>query len=451
MSRTRHVSAGDITAIQSSVVTHTAEQGSWGVTVFDGRLDQPPRFVWLEDTLTIGRGEHCEIALEDAAASREHLRLSRTEQGVQVVDLGSRNGTFVGGRRTQTALLEAGGILRIGATIVRVGQHAEVFVAPSAEGPLVGGTQLAALRRTLSLVAATDLPVLLLGETGTGKDVTAALLHQASGRKGRLVAINCATLPETLAESELFGHVRGAFSGATQARRGLITSAAGGTLFLDEVGELSPAVQAKLLRVLEDKQVRPVGSEQAQLVDVRIVSATNRDLQARVVSGAFRGDLLARLSGVELALPPLRSRIEDLLVLISYLLGRANHTLDTVSADALEALVLYDWPRNVRELDAVLRGAMLGGGDQLTFDMLPARLREHLQRARLGPAPGPPPRSGTRGELEEALRANAGNVRRTSQALGIARAHVYRLAERWSINLATFRPPRSSDDGPDHA
>ena len=216
------------------------------------------------------------------------------------------------------------------------------------------------------------------------------------------------------------------------------------------MGDIPQAAQAKLLRVLEDGLVRAVGSEVAHKVDVRILAATNRDLSQAVVDKTFRADLVARLSAVEVRTPPLRARPEDLLTLVTFLLKRAGSAPLRIAPDALEALALYDWPQNIRELDNVMRAAALGGAAELGFAQLPERIQEVLRRARgasrstglgLGPLGtiAKPPMVEMRAQVEEALTLHHGNVRRASSALGIARSHLYRLLERWNLDAAQFR------------
>ncbi|MGO8996777.1 MAG: sigma-54-dependent transcriptional regulator, partial [Polyangiaceae bacterium] len=229
----------------------------------------------------------------------------------------------------------------------------------------------AAMREVADLidrVARTSVPVLILGETGTGKGVVARAIH-AEGPRARapFVGVNCAALPENLLESELFGHVKGAFTGASQSRRGLVAEADGGTLLLDEIGEMSPALQAKLLHVLESKTVRPIGGTKEHPVDVRLMAATHRDLRARVATGEFREDLLYRLEVVTMELPPLRHRRGDLPDLIDHFLARERlkhpqSCVESFGPDAIELLLDYGWPGNVRELEHVLeRGVILAG------------------------------------------------------------------------------------------
>lgn len=203
------------------------------------------------------------------------------------------------------------------------------------------------VRRAIVRACLGETSVVITGETGTGKEVIARAVHAASGRRGRFVAINCAAIPETLAESELFGHVRGAFTGASESRTGLIRAADGGTAFLDEIGEASPGMQAKLLRVIEEKTVTPVGAERGVTVDVRFVAATNRELRGEMEAGRFRADLYYRLAGLEIESPPLRERGEDIAELAEHFLAGSGRVW---TAGGLAALAKYEWPGNVREL-----------------------------------------------------------------------------------------------------
>jgi two-component system response regulator HydG len=250
----------------------------------------------------------------------------------------------------------------------------------------------AAMREVAELVmrvADADAPVLVVGETGTGKGVVARAIH-ANGRRAdrAFLAVNCASLPENLLESEIFGHVKGAFTGATATRAGLFEEADGGTLFLDEIGEMAPALQAKLLHVLESGTVRAVGSNKEKKVDVRIVAATHRDLRDRVGSGAFREDLLYRLDVVTIALPPLRRRREDIPELVHHFLARARKKTPRAPVHgfdekATKRLLEYDWPGNVRELEHVIdRAVLLGRAKEATVEDLPPALQTTAKRAR---------------------------------------------------------------------
>ena len=302
-----------------------------------------------------------------------------------------------------------------------------------------------AMRKVTDLVeqvGPSEANVLILGESGTGKELVAQLLHEHSLRKdGPLVKVNCAALPETLLESELFGYVRGAFTGATQDKPGRFQLAAGGTLFLDEIGELPMTLQAKILRALQERIVEPLGSVTPVSVDVRFIAATNRDLPAMIAAGQFREDLYYRLNVLEIRIPPLRERAEDIPLLVDYLLAKLcrknNRPVRTVSREFLDALSRHEWRGNVRELENVLeRSLILCRGDMLDVRDLPEHL---LSPARSAPAmtgtdspgalpPENPLEAAERRALEETLRRHAGHRERTAEALGISRRTLqYRL------------------------
>jgi DNA-binding NtrC family response regulator len=303
---------------------------------------------------------------------------------------------------------------------------------------LVG--QSPAVRKVLSLiekVAGTGATVLVRGESGTGKELVARAIHGNSPRRERpLVTVNCATLQETLLESELFGHEKGAFTGAERAKPGLFEVAEGGTLFVDEVAEMSPALQAKLLRVLEDGHYRRVGGTQERQADVRIVAATNKPLEDEQKAGRFRSDLFFRLNVLAIALPPLQERREDVPLLVDHFLttrqlGRVPYAVDPA---AMEVLVGYDWPGNVRELaNVVERAQILAEGNVITTDDLP----ENLFVARSAPVPptGSPDALDVveRRHVIEILRKAGGNKVQAAKALGVSRRTLYRLIERYGL------------------
>jgi DNA-binding NtrC family response regulator len=243
---------------------------------------------------------------------------------------------------------------------------------------LVGASPgMTRVREVIAKVSDSDSPVLIEGESGTGKELVAAAIHRQSGRsKGPFVPVNCSAIPADLMESEFFGHVRGAFSGAVADALGLFRSAHGGTLFLDEIAELSPALQAKLLRVLQEKEIRPVGSTKTHSVSVRMIAATNKNLEAVVQSGGFRQDLFYRLNVVRIVVPPLRERRSDIPALLTYFLRRFNERfrrdVKGIAPDAMAALTAYDFPGNVRELENLLERAFaLGARDEIERTSLP--------------------------------------------------------------------------------
>jgi DNA-binding NtrC family response regulator len=315
--------------------------------------------------LLAGRGEEAEIRIEDAAVSRRHARFAVNAGVVTVTDLGSHNGTFVNGTRLADGrALSKGDDVQIGEAHLVLHQPEGILpvdVVP-VEQQILGDRSVLladpAMHRLYELIrrlGASDLPVLIGGETGVGKEHAARALHHASRRaQGPFVTLNCAGLQDTLVESELFGHERGAFTGAVQTKRGLLEVADGGTVFLDEVGELSPAAQAKLLRVLETRRLTRVGGTDERPVDIRVVAATHRDLEADVSAGRFRKDLFFRLGAATLALPPLRDRPRELPLLTDLFLRKAcedlGRSVPHLSPALRAALGRYGWPGNVREL-----------------------------------------------------------------------------------------------------
>ena len=297
------------------------------------------------------------------------------------------------------------------------------------------------LVRLAETVAPTDSTVLITGESGTGKEILARYIHHLSERaEGPFVSINCGALPETLLESELFGHAKGSFTGAVKDKEGLFAAARGGTFFLDEVGEMSPGLQVKLLRAIQEREIVPVGSTVPVSVDVRIVAATNRDLEQEMRRGAFRSDLYYRLNVISLHIPPLRERRDDIPLLAEHFLGRLRHAAGSeapaLAADAVEALRAYDWPGNVRELENALeRALILARGNVIERAALPAIIREPGAVPLVGePAPANP----TLEVIERAyiawvLRAEGGNKARAAEILGIDPSTLYRKINRYGL------------------
>jgi two-component system response regulator HydG len=299
----------------------------------------------------------------------------------------------------------------------------------------------------ISNVATTDATVLVTGESGTGKELVARSLHERSSRSTRpFVALNCGALTETLLESELFGHERGAFTGADARRRGLFEAANGGTLLLDEVGELTPSTQVRLLRVLQERHVRPVGSNHAKPVDVRVIAATNRDLTEEVRQRRFREDLFYRLNVVTIDLPPLRSRGEDLLLLAHHLLRKHGTRLGKpelrFASDAVEALSAYAFPGNIRELEnAVERAVIMTNGDTVRAEAFPAQLRRASSRPRLRAVTDlsfPDARARfERSYLEQVLQDSGGNLSQAARRAGMDRSNFRRLLDRHGVRPTT--------------
>ncbi|MCC6623102.1 MAG: sigma 54-interacting transcriptional regulator [Deltaproteobacteria bacterium] len=393
--------------------------------------------------------------LDDPRMSSRHAALARDRDHWVLVDRASKNGTFIvtgpvsaSGQRVTERTLTPGDVIRLGSTFIAFGPVPRLDPRP--HGELVGvGVAAATLRESVGLVAPTDQTVLLLGESGSGKEVVARELHRLSGRGGPWLAVNCASLRGELLESELFGHVRGAFTGAQRAHDGLFLKADRGTVFLDEVGEMDEAVQARLLRVLEARAIRPVGASEEVAVGTRVVAATNRDALALVRAERLRADLYARLSRWTITLPPLRERLEDLGVLARAILARApagpGGPID-VTADLMAALVAARWPLNVRGLVNVLEGARIAQPGVTRLDLVPRVAEALAAQAELAAAPSPRRSSTDDGDaapdperVSDALRAHAGNVAAAARDLGLTRQSLYRLLERAGIDATTFR------------
>jgi transcriptional regulator with GAF, ATPase, and Fis domain len=327
-------------------------------------LRECPRVTWtdnvgnhellLSERVAVGSAPGNAIEVADATVSRIHAELDPRDGCVWVRDLGSRNGTFVENIRVAEAEVPAGGTVVVGGTklhIERNVQREAIDLWPTHHfGSIVGrSTVMRELFARCHRVAGLDTTLLIQGETGTGKEVVAEAIHAASARaNGPFVIVDCAALPETLLEAELFGHLKGAFTGATSCRDGAFQEAEGGTLFLDEIGELPAGMQPKLLRVVETLSVRRIGESSYRKVDVRIIAATNRDLRTMVNAGAFREDLYFRLAVLPLTVPPLRQRLDDIPLLVQHFTG--PHLAAFFSQQILDGLASRDWPGNVREL-----------------------------------------------------------------------------------------------------
>jgi DNA-binding NtrC family response regulator len=426
------------------------EEDRWGalvrriVVALEPSREDRRVMVLGSEPLVLGRdAEGVDLRIDDQRVSRQHARIRREEGIVTVTDLGSHNGTYVDGVRRDHAELEDGAVLRVGRSLLLYveANMGDPSLLVDEAAPLYGPSPaMARVRGDIGRVAPTAIPVLVLGESGVGKELVARAVHARSGRRGPFVAVNCATLSAHLAEAELFGHEAGAFTGATQRREGLFVAAANGTLFLDEVGDLPPVVQPKLLRALALGEVRPVGSSSARRADVRVVAATNRDLDAAVEEGSFRKDLLARLAGWTVRIPPLRRRREDILPLARHHL-RERARLD---APAAEALLLFDYPHNVRdlehELDAALArwdGKKLLGREHFS-DRLASRSRP-TEAAGAPRAPLPPGAAPSADDLRRALERARGNVAQVAAFFGRDRHQVYRWAEQLGLDLKSFR------------
>jgi len=304
------------------------------------------------------------------------------------------------------------------------------------EGLVGQSHQMVEIYKLIARMAALDTTVLIEGETGTGKELVARAIHGASVRAARpFVVVDCAALPETLFESELFGHERGAFTGAVAARRGLLETSTGGTCFLDEIGELTAPLQAKLLRTLQEHSIRRVGGNDAIPVDVRVIAATNRDLRRLVAEGGFRDDLYYRLNVVTITVPPLRERASDTQLLAQHFLEmfarRSGRAVKRLAPEAIALLAAYRWPGNVRELEHVIeRATALSSSETLLPDVFPPHLREARDHAPRLPADGMTLEDVKRWYVNKVLEESGGNKVRAAELLGIDRRTLYRILER---------------------
>jgi DNA-binding NtrC family response regulator len=385
----------------------------------------------LDRPLRIGKAGDNELILQDDWVSRYHCVIETGASRPRVRDLGSKNGTFVNGLRIGAAELEINSVLALGNTRLRVSLEEEPHT------PLLGETELMReLRRQIDDLAPTELSVLILGETGTGKELVARALHDRSGRAGAFVPVNCGAIPRELVESELFGHERGAFTGAALRHKGLFQEADRGTLFLDEIGELPLELQPRLLRVLESGLLRPVGQSREQRVSVRVIAATHVDLWRAVELGRFREDLFYRLEQACIVTPPLRSRAADIPLLAHHLLAElcehgSGHAL---SGPALELLKSHHWPGNVRELRNVLRRAAALAGPVLEpSDLrLTGRSRTPHSEGAIR-IDGRPFLEIEREVLEWSIRRHGGNKRAAALALQIPKSTLCDKAKRYGI------------------
>ena len=312
--------------------------------------------------LIVGAHRSCDLILEDPQVSRQHAELVVTGEGIKVRDLGSTNGTFWQESRVAEVIVPAGAAIRIGTTLIKFATD-EVPLLPPSERHRFGGLvgQSVAMRElfaVLELASPTDATILIEGESGTGKELAARAIHDHSPRaRVPLVVLDCSAVSEQLVESHLFGHVRGAFTGAASDRRGAFVEANGGTLFVDEIGELSLPAQAKLLRALEAQTVQPVGADRPVKVDTRVIAATHRDLANMVERKQFRFDLFYRLAVVHASIPPLRERSEDIPVLVDYFHEGRGRAAGPIGGANLDLLMRHSWPGNVRELRNALERA----------------------------------------------------------------------------------------------
>jgi len=358
---------------------------------------QKREFRFEKGEIRIGAMDDNDVVLRDNTVSRHHCKIVQENSGYVLVDLRSTNGTFINKVRIREAFLKPNCNLAVGQSQLTFNaREEEVQIVPSRNescGGLIGGNaKMREIYTILEKIAPTSTTVVIEGETGTGKEVVADTVHKLSARaKGPIIVFDCGAIPPNLIESELFGHEKGSFTGAVMTRQGLFEMADGGTLFLDELGELPIDLQPKLLRALENREIRRVGSSKLIKVDVRIIAATNRNLEEEVRAGRFRQDLYYRLSVVRLILPSLRDRPDDIPLLVHHFLKtqQYNHGADgtqrvtSISRPALEALMSYQWPGNVRELvNAIERAVSFCDGNSIEIADLPEHVRDALGQSR---------------------------------------------------------------------
>ncbi len=409
--------------------------------VVKGR-DEGKEAVIPKQSIAIGKLADNDLALTDPTVSRRHALVEERPDGYVIRDLDSTNGTFLDGVRVREGYLAAGAVIKLGETEISfspVEERIEILKSSSDRfGGLIGAsTAMREVFGILERVAPTDMTILIQGETGTGKELAARALHERSRRAGGpFVVFDCGAVAPNLIESELFGHEKGAFTDAVKARQGALELADNGTIFLDEIGELTPALQPKLLRALDQHEVKRVGADRSIMVNVRVVAATNRDLEKEVKAGRFREDLYYRLSAVGVFLPPLRRRKEDVEPIARHLLegisAEVNKKLTGLSPEAASALRAYPWPGNVRELKNVLaRAAALSDGGRIevrdlflshgkkadTLDGLGGKTLEEIEKA----------------AIHATLKSVSGNKTEAAKILGIAYSTLYEKMKKYGM------------------
>ena len=441
------------------------KSAAWLYRVFDADHPLAPsaRFCLDQvDEVQLGRAEQAtaergkkdtartlRLGIADRWMSTAHARLSRVLRAWVVEDLKSKNGVRRNGALVERAELSDGDVLELGRSffVFRAAQPLaedtdSLSLRPPAPALATLSPSLAAAFEALAQLALSQVSLALSGPSGSGKEVVARAIHALSGRSGPFVAVNCGALPDELVESELFGHKKGAFSGATEDRPGLIRASHGGTLLLDEVGDLPLEAQPALLRVLQERAVVPVGGTHPVPVDLRVISATHRALDERATRGLFRDDLRARLTGYKLELPGLAQRKEDLGLLMGALLRRlapGREPTVQLHVAAARALFAWDWPLNVRELEKALETALVLAGTQpIELSHLPPELREPPPVRRAHP-PAEGADAARKAELEQLLRTHEGNVSAVARAMGKARMQIQRWLLRYELDPRDFR------------
>jgi transcriptional regulator with AAA-type ATPase domain len=398
-----------------------------------------------------GEGVEISIRVPDRWMSSRHARIEPSFGRWVLVDTESKNGSVVDGHSTRRAVLTDGSVIELGHTVFVFFEKASVPPDAPIVVDLEGSTDLAGMTTLLGSwhaelerlrqIAPSEIPILIEGESGTGKEILARAVHALSGRSGAFVPVNCGALPENLVESELFGYKKGAFSGAATDQPGLVRSADGGTLFLDEIGDLPPSSQAALLRVLQEREVMPVGGTRSVPIDLRVVAATHRDLDEMVAQGGFRHDLFARLAGLRITIPAVAERRTDVGILVGKLFHRIfppGHP--GIEAEAARMLFRYPWPLNVREIEQALSTArVLAQAVAVRSEHLPDTVRSGRPPGAPKPAPLTEADQKVREDVVRALREHQGNVSAVARALDKDRKQIQRWIKRFGLDPTSYR------------
>ncbi len=434
-----------------------SRQGRGGIFLVIKGPDRGETVRLVDQPISFGSGSTCSLALTDNTVSRKHLEAHLIGDEVMMVDSGSTNGSFLMGAtdsRIEKIAIGFGAEIKLGRTVIKYLPDEEA-VSPvpsplSRFGSIVGGdTKMRQMFTMLQDVAPTNATVLIEGETGTGKELIAEELHNHSTRRdGPFVVFDCGSVPRELIESMLFGHVKGSFTGAIGDRRGAFAEANGGTIFLDEIGEMAIDLQPSLLRVLDKRAVRKVGSNTYEKIDVRVVAATNRDLRSEVAKKAFREDLYYRLAVIRVGVPPLRERGTDIPLLIQHFVNSFGPNL-RVSAEDMKVLCGHAWPGNVRELRNVMeRACLLAHGDTINLDdALVAEAQSPSFGVRTDlpfkEAKGQLVEMFEREYIEDLMKKHKMNLSAASREAQIDRKHLRELIRKYALDS------RQTDDGDD--
>lgn len=455
----------DTSADNNTIQAHTLMLGSdqdgniirirkTKLLVISGPL-QGKEFLITKEEFSIGSGKQNDLVLADTTVSKRHCEISMSENGYRIRDLDSTNGTYVQGIRIATAFLNPGAEFQIGKTHIIFCPLQESRDIPLSTNEAFGGMlgRSTAMRRIFHLAetyAPTDATIMITGETGTGKEIMAEEIHKHSPRaKKPYIVIDCASMARELIESELFGHVKGAFTGANADRQGAFEIADGGTVFLDEIGDLSQELQPKLLRVLEKREIRRVGDNRIRKINVRIICATNRRLDEEVNAGRFREDLYYRLSVVQIELPPLRRRKEDIPLLAKRFLTdlHGNDAMNQVLHfdETMEVLKRHDWPGNVRELRNLIEVAFYASSRPVDLSaflglgrFMPQIKDRDEEPSFTADRPFKDAKNDLiedfeRGYLQDLLNRNGSNISQSAREAGIERAYLQRLIRKYDL------------------